>query len=135
MSFEAQQIYPIDFNKSAAVGIDIPFNAEGVFRLNYTTKAAIKNNLINYFLTNPGERFLNPTFGGGLREFIFEQISDNNIEFLEDRINSDLELFFPNIQIINLEILRNSGNNSITISLSYKVLNTNINDTIEIDFE
>lgn len=135
MAFEAQQIYPIDFNKSAAVGIDIPFNAEGVFRLNYTTKAAIKNNLINYFLTNPGERFLNPTFGGGLREFIFEQISDNNIEFLEDRINSDLELFFPNIQIINLEILRNSGNNSITISLSYKVLNTNINDTIEIDFE
>ena len=135
MEFEAQQIYPIDFNKSAAVGIDIPFNAEGVFRLNYTTKAAIKNNLINYFLTNPGERFLNPTFGGGLREFIFEQISDNNIEFLEDRINSDLELFFPNIQIINLEILRNSGNNSITISLSYKVLNTNINDTIEIDFE
>ena len=135
MAFEAQQIYPIDFNKSAAVGIDIPFNAAGVFRLNYTTKAAIKNNLINYFLTNPGERFLNPTFGGGLREFIFEQISDNNIEFLEDRINSDLELFFPNIQIINLEILRNSGNNSITISLSYKVLNTNINDTIEIDFE
>ena len=135
MAFEAQQIYPIDFNKSAAVGIDIPFNAEGVFRLNYTTKAAIKNNLINYFLTNPGERFLNPTFGGGLREFIFEQISDNNIEFLEDRINSDLELFFPNIQIINLEILRNSDNNSITISLSYKILNTNINDTIEIDFE
>jgi phage baseplate assembly protein W len=135
MAFEVQQIFPIDFNKSAAVGIDIPFNAEGVFRLNYTTKAAIKNNLINYFLTNPGERFLNPTFGGGLREFIFEQISDNNIEFLEDRINSDLELFFPNIQIINLEILRNSDNNSITISLSYKVLNTNINDTIEIDFE
>lgn len=135
MAFEAQQIYPIDFNKSAAVGIDIPFNAEGVFRLNYTTKAAIKNNLINYFLTNPGERFLNPTFGGGLREFIFEQISDNNIEFLEDRINSDLELFFPNIQVINLEILRNSDNNSITISLSYRVLNTNINDTIEIDFE
>jgi phage baseplate assembly protein W len=135
MAFEVQQIFPIDFNKSAAVGVDIPFNAEGVFRLNYTTKAAIKNNLINYFLTNPGERFLNPTFGGGLREFIFEQISDNNIEFLEDRINSDLELFFPNIQIINLEILRNSDTNSITIFLSYKVLNTNINDTIEIDFE
>jgi hypothetical protein len=77
MAFEVQQIFPIDFNKSAAVGID----------------------------------------------------------FLEDRINSDLELFFPNIQIINLEILRNSDNNSITISLSYKVLNTNINDTIEIDFE
>ena len=74
MAFEAQQIFPIDFNKSAAVGIDLPFNAPGVFRSNFTTKQAIKNNLINYFLTNPGERPLNPNFGGGLRLFIFEQI-------------------------------------------------------------
>ena len=135
MAFNAQQIYPIDFNKSAAVGIDIPFNAPGVFRLNYTTGAAIKNNLINYFLTNPGERFLNPTFGGGLRAFIFEQISNNNIDFLKENINSDLNLFFPNLEIISLEILQNNDNNSITVSLSYRVLNTNISDTIEIDFE
>ena len=47
MAFDAQQIFPIDFDKSAAVGVDIPFNAPGVFRPNYTTKAAIKNNLIN----------------------------------------------------------------------------------------
>ena len=135
MAFNAQQIYPIDFNKSAAVGIDIPFNAPGIFRLNYTTGAAIKNNLINYFLTNPGERFLNPTFGGGLRAFIFEQISNNNIDFLKENINSDLNLFFPNLEIINLEILQNNNNNSITVSLSYRVINTNISDTIEIDFE
>ena len=135
MAFTAQQIYPIDFNKSAAGGIDIPFNAPGVFRLNYTTGAAIKNNLINYFLTNPGERFLNPTFGGGLRAFIFEQISNNNIDFLKENINSDLNLFFPNLEIISLEILQNNDNNSITVSLSYRVINTNISDTIEIDFE
>ena len=135
MAFEAQQIFPIDFNKSAAVGVDLPFNAPGVFRLNYTTGAAIKNNLINYFLTNPGERFLNPTFGGGLRAFIFEQISNNNIDFLKENINSDLNLFFPNLEIISLEILQNNDNNSITVSLSYRVINTNISDTIEIDFE
>ena len=135
MAFNAQQIYPIDFNKSAAVGIDIPFNAPGIFRLNYTTGAAIKNNLINYFLTNPGERFLDPTFGGGLRAFIFEQISNNNMDFLKENINSDLNLFFPNLEIINLEILQNNNNNSITVSLSYRVINTNISDTIEIDFE
>jgi hypothetical protein len=44
--------HPIDFNKSAAVGVDIPFSTPGdVFKSNYTTgAAAIKNNLINYFL-------------------------------------------------------------------------------------
>jgi phage baseplate assembly protein W len=134
MAFEAQQIFPIDFNKSAAVGVDIPFSAPGVFKSNFTTKEATKNNLINYFLTNPGERPLNPTFGGGLRDFIFEQIEDNNLDFLEDSITSDLQQFFPNISVGNLEILKQEDLNIITISLTYSIDNTNITDTIEIDF-
>ena len=134
MAFDAQQIFPIDFNKSAAVGVDLPFSALGVFKSNYTTAAAIKNNLINYFLTNPGERPLNPSFGGGLRAFIFEQINTNNLDFLEERISSNLELFFPNIQIGNLEISKQEDTNTIIVSLTYSVVNTNINDTLEIDF-
>ena len=134
MAFEAQQIFPIDFNKSAAVGVDLPFNAPGVFRSNFTTKQAIKNNLINYFLTNPGERPLNPSFGAGLRSFIFEQISTGNLDFLEERISNDLNTFFTNISIDNLEILKQEDLNTITVSLTYSVINTNINDTLEIDF-
>ena len=134
MAFDAQQIFPIDFDKSAAVGVDIPFNAPGVFRPNYTTKAAIKNNLINYFLTNPGERPLNPSFGGGLRSFIFQQITTDNLDFLEERIQQDLNIFFPNVAVGNLEILRQEDLNTITVSLTYNVINTNISDTLEIDF-
>jgi phage baseplate assembly protein W len=134
MAFEAQQIFPIDFNKSAAVGVDIPFSAPGVFKPNYITKEATKNNLINYFLTNPGERPLNPTFGGGLRAFIFEQITDNNLDFLEDEISSNLNLFFPNINIDDLNISKQENNNTINVSLNYSIINTNINDTLEIDF-
>ena len=134
MAFDAQQIFPIDFNKSAAVGVDLPFSALGVFKSNYTTAAAIKNNLINYFLTNPGERPLNPSFGGGLRSFIFEQISTGNLDFLEERISNDLNTFFTNISIDNLEILKQEDLNTITVSLTYSVINTNISDTLEIDF-
>ena len=90
MAFNAQQIFPIDFDKSVAVGVNVPFNAPSCFKPNYTTKEAIKNNLINFFLTNPGERPLNPTFGGGLRAFIFEQISDDNLEFLQEGIQDQL---------------------------------------------
>ena len=134
MAFGAQQIFPIDFNKSAAVGVNIPFSAPGVFQPNYTTKDAIKSNLINYFLTNEGERPLNPTFGGGLRNFIFEQITTDNLDFLEERIQSDLGVFFPNIAVGNLEILKQEDLNIITVSLTYNVINTNISDTLEINF-
>ena len=134
MAFGAQQISPIDFNKSAAVGVDIPFSAPGVFRSNFTTAKAIKNNLINYFLTNPGERPLNPTFGGGLRAFIFEQITDDNLDFLQEQIQEDLNLFFPSVNVGNLEILKQEDTNTITVELTYNVINTNISDTLEIDF-
>jgi|TARA_Y100000034_G_C6760009_1_gene338422 hypothetical protein len=133
MAFDTQQIYPIDFDKSAAVGVDIPFSYPAVFKLNYTTKDAIKNNLINYFLTNPGERYLNP-IGGGLRAFIFDQITTDNLEFLKERISSNLNDFFPNIVVGNLEISRQDGFNTITVKLTYNVINTNISDTLEIDF-
>ena len=134
MAFGAKQISPIDFNKSAAVGVDIPFSAPGVFKSNYTTKEAIKNNLINFFLTNPGERPLNPTFGGGLRAFIFQQITDNNLNFIKEDISEKLKIFFPNILINNLNILDKKDFNQVTVSLYYSIKNTNINDNIEIDF-
>jgi phage baseplate assembly protein W len=134
MAFEAQQIFPIDFNKSAAVGVNIPFSAPGVFKPNYTTKEAIKSNLINFFLTNQGERPLNPTFGGGLRDFVFEQIVNDNLDSIEELLLIQIVEFFPNINVENLEIFKKEDNNQISISLNYSVLNTNINDNVQIEF-
>jgi len=134
MAFNPQQISPIDFNKSAAVGVDLPFNGNAVFKSNFQTKDAIKNNLINFFLTNPGDRFLNPTFGGGLRDFVFEQISNNNIAFLQQDIENKIQQLFPNIIITSLDILENADFNSINIELKYEVANTNITDIINIEF-
>ena len=157
MAFGARQISPIDFNKSAAVGIKLPFSGPGAlqntstsgsitlplnssviqtpFVSNYTTKDSIKNNLINFFLTNPGERPLNPGFGGGLRDFIFEQITSNNLDGLEDIISFKLNRYFPNINVDSLEILQQTDNNTITVDLKYSIKNTNIYDAVELNFE
>ena len=134
MAFNPQQIYPIDLNASKAVGVNIPLSGPSVFIPNYQTKDAIKNNLINFFLTNPGERPLNPLFGGGLRAFIFEQITNDNLNFLREDINSKLENYFPNIQIEDLIVSGQEDTNQITVTLKYSVINTNIIDTLEIEF-
>ena len=134
MTFNAQQIPPIDFNKSAAVGVNVPFSSPTAFQSNYTTKEAIKNNLLNFFLTNPGERPLNPGFGGGLRSFIFEQITDGNLDFLKTQIDNKLKFYFSNITIQDLKISGQPDNNIINVILNYKVKNTNIIDTLQIDF-
>jgi phage baseplate assembly protein W len=130
MAFNPQQINPLDLNPNVAIGVDLPLNGPSVFISNYQTKDAIKNNLINYFLTNPGERPLNPTFGGGLRAFIFEQINENNLDGLKETISLQLENIFPNVIVNSLNVLRNDDYNSITIELKYSIANSNITDNL-----
>jgi phage baseplate assembly protein W len=117
------------------VGITLPFAAPSVFSSNYQTKDAIKNNLINFFLTNPGERPLNPLFGGGLRAFIFTNIANNNLDLLQEDLSEKIELYFPNVKIEDLTVSGDFDNNQINISLTYSVINTNITDTLSIQFQ
>ncbi len=134
MAFGAQKIFPIDTKPGTAVGIAIPFNAPGVFYSTYTTKDAVRNNLLNFFLTNPPERYLNPTFGSGLRAFIFEQITTGNLDGLKENIQAQLSLYFPNVTVASLEIFQDPDINTITVSLTYNVIDTAISDEIQIAF-
>ncbi len=134
MPFGAQQIYPSDFSPNQAIGVDLPLNGNAVFKSTYQTKDAIRNNLINYLLTNPNERYLNPEFGGGIRKWIFEQIENNNIDSLKNDLNFKLKNNFSNINVIFLDILSNDDNNEIIIQLKYSIPNTNIKDEITLQF-
>ena len=134
MPVGAKKIFPIDRKPSIAVGISIPFNAPAVFNSTFTTKDAVRNNLINFFLTNQNERYLNPTFGGNLRANIFEQLSTQNLEGLEDLIQEQLKLYFPSVRVQSLELLSNPDINSLTVDLKYNVIDTGIEDEIQLQF-
>jgi len=134
MAFGAKRIFPIDTRPSVGVGVAIPFNAPAVFRTTYTTQNAIKNNLINFFLTEPGERYLDPTFGGGLRSFIFEQITNNTIELLKEDIQAKIDTYFPNVIVSSLDVFQNTDTNSLVVSINYTIADTATSDEIEIAF-
>jgi len=134
MAFGAKRIFPIDTKPGTGVGVAIPFNAPGVFRTTYTTQNAIKTNLIDFFLTEPGERYLNPTFGGGLRSFIFEQISNNTVEGLKENIQSKLDVNFPNVIVNKLDVLQDPDYNTLIVSINYSIQDMGITDDLEIAF-
>jgi len=134
MAYRVPNIFPIDTKARKAVGVSIPFLEPWVFTSTYTTKDAIKSNLINYFLTNRNERVFNTSFGGNLRAFIFEQITNQNIDALKEQIESDLKRYFSLIQIRNLEILTAEDYNTIQVILTYSVINFGIEDQINLTF-
>lgn len=132
MAYNARKIAPTDFKPGTGVGVSIPFSSEGVFSSTYTNKDATKANLINYFLTEPGSRCGNPEFGGGLGKFIFEQIVNDNLDFLREDVATKLNQYFPQIEIANLEVTAIEDRNQINVVLDYRISQTNDTDTIEI---
>jgi len=134
MAFGAQRIFPNDQRPSVAIGFNLPMNEGGVFTPNYTTKEAIKNNLINYFLTNPGERPGNPTFGAGLRAFIFTQIDSQDFDYIKDDMQGKLRDYFPNVIVNEVSVTPAKEENTIQINITYSVADTNINDALTLSF-
>ena len=123
-----------DLNANQAIGVSIPFSSTSVFNQTFDTATQIKSNLINYFLTNKGERLLNPTYGGDLRNFLFEAITPDALEVLQKRLEEDIVLRFPIVEIKSLTVGTIEDQNLINITLIYNVLNLE-DEVIEIGVE
>lgn len=135
MAFNIQQINPLDLQPSVGVGVRLPFSSNVVFTTTYTTQEAIKTNLINFLLTNPGERYLNPTLGAGITRILFEQTTEAIQDLLKFTIESGIAQYFPQIQINTLQIDPSADTNTVTVLLKYSIINTNIQDQLLLNIE
>ena len=135
MAFNRRKINPLDLQPRKAVGVSLPFSGQAVFNSTYQTKDAIKTNIINYFLTGVGERYLNPTFGSPLRNQLFENITEGSLTEVENLIRQGVFLYFPNVSPSRIDVESPSDSNTISLSMSYSINNTNIEDELTINFE
>lgn len=134
MAYSTININPLDLQPSKGIGIQIPFNGNTGLNITYTTKDAVKSNILNFFLTGRQERIMNPTFGAGIREQLFEQITQGTAQNMEDIITFGLNSYFPQIRVNNLSVDATPDQNIIQVYFSYSILNTNIQDEILINF-
>ena len=135
MAFEVKKIDPLDLQPRKAVGLKLPFSGKSVFNVNYTTEEAIKTNLIHYFLTGRGERFLNVEFGNGLQRLIFDQLTEDKVREIDATVKAVLSFYFPRVEPLSIETVGIPDNNTVQFSMRYKVKNTNIEDEVVINFE
>ena len=123
---------PIDLQPSRAVGFGFPLDGDAVFIPTYTTRAQTKANLLNYLLTNRGERVFRPNFGSDLRALLFENIVDAEIEDLQDIIQEDIRRFFPNVTVKQIEFNNEPDRNEINFTLTYQIVNMGVEDELQI---
>tara|TARA_B100001564_G_scaffold338786_1_gene330921 strand:+ start:1891 stop:2325 length:435 start_codon:yes stop_codon:yes gene_type:complete len=135
---EEIRINPLDLveNNKVAVGVTLPFNGYAVFNQSFTTKEQVKSNLINLLLTSPGERLMNPNFGIGIRDLLFQQIIDQ--DSLKGRIIDSAATYIPEIEILQVNAERVGETQiesyQLKISISYALLVNNNIDGIELNF-
>lgn len=134
MAYNVVNISPLDLQPSKGVGIKVPFDGPTGLNITYTTKEAVKSNILNFFLTGKRERIMNPNMGAGIREQLFEQITNNTVENVEDIITFGLSDYFPQIKLTNLNVSASPDQNIMQIYFSYSIKNTNIQDEITINF-
>jgi phage baseplate assembly protein W len=133
MSYNLKQINVLDLRASTGIGVALPFNSSAVFQTVYTTQEQLKYNIINFLLTNKRERVFNPNFGAGIRNKVFDQISQETIDSLDVQIRAGVEAYFPNVRIVQLTFNSKPDENLLTIQFSYTIKNSGISDNITID--
>jgi len=90
-----------------AYGITLPIRRGNgtMFNQSFSSFEAAKSNLRNLLLTNKGERILQPEFGTGLQELLFEQLTDGMLEEkIETAITDSVNFWLPYIDIEEIEV-------------------------------
>jgi len=116
------------YSHQREIGISLQFQQPQVFTSTYTTTQQTKNQLINYILTNPGERFFNPGFGSGIRGLLFQQNID--VDSLEENLKLGIERNVQNIIVKSVNITPVDRTNSLNINIVYSI--NNISDELNV---
>ena len=120
------RLNPQDIGQKRGIGISVLFNNDtSVFNQTFTTKEQVKSNLVNYILTNKGERFFDPMFGGNLRASLFEP--DTSLDNIAARLENEIYTYVPNIIIRNISVKKYSDQNLVNIILDYSINNQDDN--------
>ncbi len=95
-------------------------------------KALIKQNFKMLILTNPGERVMNPDFGVGIRQFLFESFESDVYARIDARIRDQTTRYLPIISIKSIEFGTGGiEENSLGIRLEYNIPDIADRDLLE----
>jgi len=75
--------------------------------------------------TNPGERVMRPTFGAGLRDFVFEPVNPTTMALVQTRVQDALIDWEPRIDVDSVTVTASDQLNGLNIALAYTVRATN----------
>ena len=95
-------------------------------------KTLIKQNFKMLILTNPGERVMNPDFGVGIRQFLFENFESDVYARIDTRIREQTSIYLPVVSIETIEFGTGGiDDNSLGLRIEYRIPDIAARDLLE----
>lgn len=122
------------------IGITLPIQIGnmGYFQQSFDTLVQVKSNFLNLILTRKGERVHQPEFGCGIHDYLFEQLTPENIEGARLSVINAVERWMPFLELVQFELNASPNdldNNRLQLYVGYRLKkNPNIRDTIILTF-
>ena len=119
-----------------------PSSVDGFYSLTKNVRENAKQSLKMIVLTSPGERIMNPSFGVGIRNYLFEQFSDSLYKTVKGRIIQQTQIYLPYVKIIDVLFLNSNKDvierqdaeaNVLSIEIKYAITNLNVFDSLFIE--
>mgnify|MGYP003640498951 CR=1 FL=1 len=119
-----------------------PSATDGFYALTKNLRENVKQSLKMIVLTSPGERMMNPLFGVGARQFLFEQFTDDLFKTFRSKVIEQTKRYLPLVEIIEISFFDTNRDpvinstaeaNVLAVEIKYAITNLNIFDSLFIE--
>jgi phage baseplate assembly protein W len=100
--------------------------SDGPYTLNKNLASVVKQNVKMVIFTSPGERIMDSNFGVGIRNYLFEPLTESTKVNIRDRIIKQINTYLPFVVIQSLGVFSfDEQPNSIQIKMEYSFPSSN----------
>lgn len=92
---------------------------------------AVKRAIKNIVMTNKYERLLNPRFGAGINDLLFEPMSPLTTMTLRDAIEDTIVTYEPRADLITLDVVPDDLNQTYYVDIVFSLRSTNQTGTVQ----
>jgi phage baseplate assembly protein W len=96
-------------------------------------KQVIMFHLRNLVLTYPGEKISDPSYGIGIKLYLFETITEGLLNNIADRIENQINRYLPYLNIRRINVSSPPDSNTLLVSIAFEVPDLDIFEVLDLE--
>ena len=126
----------------AGLAPELPLRRDDVdgYRLIKNFQSLVQQNFKMLMLTAPGERVMDPHFGVGLRNYLFENNSPGTYDAIRIKVNTQVAKYLSYLKIVNISfgtmgVIDNISGNILDMNIEYFITPLGIYNDINFELD